>query len=194
MVREVLHTEEIHVPVPEPGTGGTVLGAATPELLKPCCRMVEILDTPQDTNFLGKLLHREIIYRLLQGNQGERLRSVAVLGDHNYKTAKAVTWLRENFQKPINVDELARTAGMSRSALHHHFRDLTAMSPLQFQKQLRLHRARQKMLTEECDAASAAFDVGYESPSQFNREYKRFFGKPPRRDIQALRAPIPESK
>jgi len=88
------------------------------------------------------------------------------------------------------VDELASMAGMSRSTLHHHFRGLTAMSPLQFQKQLRLRTARQKMLTEELDAASAAFAVGYESPSQFNREYKRFFGRPPMRDVQALRASL----
>jgi AraC-like DNA-binding protein len=90
----------------------------------------------------------------------------------------------------LNVDDLASISGMSRSTLHHHFRSLTAMSPLQFQKPLRLHAARQKMLTEELDAASAAFEVGYESPSQFNREYKRFFGQPPIRDIQALRASV----
>ena len=111
-------------------------------------------------------------------------------GDQSYRTAKAVTWLRENFKKTLNVDELALMTGMSRSTLNHHFRGLTAMSPLQFQKQLRLHAARQKMLTEELDAASAAFEVGYESPSQFNREYKRFFGQPPMRDIHALRATL----
>jgi AraC-like DNA-binding protein len=145
---------------------------------------------PQDVPFFGKLLQREIIYRLLQGPQGGRLRSVATKEDQSYLTAKAVTWLRENFEKTLNVDELASMAGMSRSTLHHHFRGLTAMSPLQFQKQLRLRTARQKMLTEELDAASAAFAVGYESPSQFNREYKRFFGKPPMRDVQALRASL----
>jgi AraC-like DNA-binding protein len=109
------------------------------------------------------------------------------MAGQGYLTAKAVTWLRENFEKTLNVVELASMAGMSRSTLHHHFRSLTAMSPLQFQKQLRLHTARQKMLTEKLDAASAAFAVGYESPSQFNREYKRFFGRPPMRDVQALR-------
>ena len=121
------------------------------------------------------------------GPQGDRLRSIATLADQSYRTAKAVTWLRENFEKTLNVDELASLAGMSRSSLHHHFRGLTAMSPIQFQKQLRLHTARQKMLTEELDAGSAAFEVGYESPSQFNREYKRVFGKPPMRDVLALR-------
>jgi AraC-like DNA-binding protein len=188
MVRDVLHSEEVHIPSPPIGTRGMVLGEATRELLAPCLRMVQLLHTPQDVPFFSKLLQREIIYRLLQGAQGDRLRSVATLADQSYRTAKAVTWLRDNFKKTLNVDELALMTGMSRSTLNHHFRGLTAMSPLQFQKQLRLHAARQKMLTEELDAASAAFEVGYESPSQFNREYKRFFGQPPMRDIHALRA------
>ena len=188
LVRDVLHSEEVHVPAPPAGTRGMVLGEVTVELLAPCSRMVQLLRTPQDVPFFGKLLQREIIYRLLQGPQGDRLRSVATLADQSYRTAKAVTWLRDNFKKALNVDELASMTGMSRSTLNHHFRGLTAMSPLQFQKQLRLHTARQKMLTDELDAASAAFEVGYESPSQFNREYKRFFGQPPMRDIHALRA------
>jgi AraC-like DNA-binding protein len=188
MVRDVLHSEEVSIPAPPAGIRGMVLGEATVELLAPCCRMVQLLDTPEDVPFFGKLLQREIIYRLLQGPQGDRLRAIATLADRDYRTAKAVAWLRENFERTLNVDDLAAITGMSRSTLHHHFRNLTAMSPLQFQKQLRLHAARQKMLTEELDAASAAFEVGYESPSQFNREYKRFFGQPPIRDILALRA------
>jgi len=190
MVRDVLHSEEVSIPAPPAGTRGMVLGEATLELLSPCCRMVQLLETPLDVPFFGKLLQREIIYRLLQGSQGDRLRSVATLADQNYRTAKAVNWLREHYAKTLNVDDLASITGMSRSTLHQHFRSLTAMSPLQFQKQLRLHAARQKMLTEELDAASAAFEVGYESPSQFNREYKRYFGQPPMRDIQALRASV----
>ena len=187
MVRDVLHSEEVHIPPPPAGTRGMVLGEATVELLEPCSRMVGLLRTPQDVPFFGKLLQREIIYRLLQGPQGDRLRSVATLADQSYRTAKAVTWLRDNFKKALNLDDLASMTGMSRSTLNHHFRGLTAMSPLQFQKQLRLHTARQRMLTEELDAASAAFEVGYESPSQFNREYKRFFGQPPMRDVQAFK-------
>jgi AraC-like DNA-binding protein len=190
MVRDVLHSDEVSIPVPPAGIRGMVLGEATSELLAPCCRMVQLLDTPQDVPFFGKLLQREIIYRLLQGTQGDRLRSVSTQADQNHRTAKAVNWLRENYEKTLNVDDLASISGMSRSTLHHHFRSLTAMSPLQFQKQLRLHAARQKMLTGELDAASAAFEVGYESPSQFNREYKRFFGQPPMRDIHALRASV----
>ena len=190
MVRDVLHSDEVSVPPPPTGTRGMVLGEATADLLSPCCRMVQLLETPRDIPFFGKLLQREIIYRLLQGQQGDRLRSVATLAEQSYRTAKAVTWLRDHFRKTLNVDELASMTGMSRSTLHHHFRSLTAMSPLQFQKQLRLHAARQKMLAGEVDAASAAFEVGYESPSQFNREYKRFFGRPPMRDVHALRASL----
>lgn len=188
MVRDVLHTEEVRVSASPVGTRGMVLGEATVELIAPCLRMVQLLGAPQDVPFFSNLLQREIIYRLLQGPQGDRLRSVATLADQSYRTAKAVAWLRENFEKTLSVDELASMTGMSRSTLHHHFRGLTAMSPLQFQKQLRLHAARQKMFTGEMDAASAAFEVGCESPSQFNREYKRLFGKPPMRDVQALRA------
>src|SRR5580693_582060 len=190
IVRDVLHTEEVRISAPPVGTRGMVLGEVTVELLTPCIRLVQLLGTPRDVPFFGKLLQQEIIYRLLQGPQGDRLRSVATLADQDYRTAKAVTWLRENFEKMLNVDELASMAGMSRSTLHHHFRGLTAMSPVQFQKQLRLRTARQKMLTEELDAATAAFKVGYESPSQFSREYKRVFGKPPMRDVQALRASL----
>jgi AraC-like DNA-binding protein len=188
IVREVVHSEEFHVRAPSGGVTGMVLGEMTDELLAPCLRMLELLATPEDVPFLGKLLQREIIYRLLQGTQGNRLRSVATLGDQSNKTAKAIAWLRENFEKPLNVHQLSTMAGMSRSTLHHHFRDLTAMSPLQFQKQLRLQAARRKMLTDKLDAARAGFEVGYESPSQFSREYKRFFGKPPGRDIETLKA------
>src|SRR5436305_3301251 len=159
IVRDVLHTEEVRISAPPVGTGGMVLGEATVELLAPCSRMVQLIYTPRDVPFFGKLLQREIYYRLMQGPQGDRLRSIATLADQSYRTAKAVTWLRENFEKTLNVDELASLAGMSRSTLHHHFRGLTAMSPIQFQKQLRLHTARQKMLTEDLDVASAAFEV-----------------------------------
>src|ERR1700722_9311082 len=159
IVRDVLHSEEVRISEPSVGTRGMVPGDATVELIAPCSRMVQLLDTPQDVPFFGKLLQREIIYRLLQGPQGGRLRSVATKEDQSYLRAKAVTWLRENFEKTLNVDELASMAGMSRSTLHHHFRGLTAMSPLQFQKQLRLRTARQKMRTEELDAASPPFAV-----------------------------------
>ena len=148
---------------------------------------MDLLDTPQDIPFLSGLIQREIIYRILRGTEGARLRAIATLGDQSRRTEKAVAWLRANYEKPLRGEQLATIAGMGRSTLHHHFRGLTAMSPLQFQKQLRLRAARQRMLMDGLDAASAAFEVGYESASQFNREYRRFFGKPPMRDIQALR-------
>ena len=186
-VRDILNTEEVDIPETPAGTSGMAVGRSTTELIKCCSRLVELLDAPKDIPFIGKLLRRELTYRLLQSSQGDRLRAIATLGDQNNRSAKVVSWLRTNYRKPLNIDALADLAGMGRSTLHHHFRSLTAMSPLQFQKQLRLHAARQRMLVDEVDATSAAFEVGYESASQFNREYRRFFGKPPIRDIQALR-------
>jgi AraC-like DNA-binding protein len=185
-VRDILNTEEVNIPEAS-GACGMGMGETTVELVNSCSRMIDLLDAPRDISFFGKLLQREIIYRLLQGSQGARLRAIATFETKCHRTAKAVAWLRSNYEKPLHVENLATIAGMSRSTLHLHFRALTALSPLQFQKQLRLHAARQRILTGELDAASAAFEVGYESPSQFNREYRRFFGRPPIRDIKALR-------
>src|SRR5437870_6361709 len=120
-------------------------------------------------------------YGILRGPEGARLRAIATLGDQSHRTAKAIAWIRANYAKPLRVEGLAQIAGMGLSTLHHHFRALTAMSPLQYQKQLRLQAARGRMLVDGLDAASAAFEVGYESASQFNREYSRFFGQPPMR-------------
>jgi len=124
---------------------------------------------------------------VLRSPLGRHLRAIATLGEQSNRTAKAVVWLKENFTKPLRVDELASIAQMGVSTLHHHFRSLTAMSPLQYQKRLRLHAARQRMIAQGLDAASAAFEVGYESASQFNREYRRLFGQPPMREIKTLR-------
>jgi transcriptional regulator GlxA family with amidase domain len=150
---------------------------------------VDLLDTPQDIPFLSGLIQREIIYRVLQSAEGARLRAIATLGEQSHRTAKAIAWIRANYAKPLRVEDLADIAGMGVSTLHHHFRVLAAMSPLQYQKQLRLQAARGRMLIDGLDAASAAFEVGYESASQFNREYSRFFGQPPMRDIRTLRSP-----
>jgi AraC-like DNA-binding protein len=149
---------------------------------------MDLLDAPKDIPFLGSLIQREIIYRLLRSPQGKHLRAIATLGEPSHRTAKAVEWLRANYAKRLRVEELATMARMGVSTLHRQFRSLTTMSPLQFQKQLRLHVARERMLHDGMDAASAAFEVGYESASQFNREYSRFFGQPPMRDIRNLRA------
>jgi len=164
-------------------------GEATAELLASCCRLVDLLNTPQDIPFLSGLIQREIIYRILRGPEGTRLRAIATLGDQSHRTAKAIAWIRANYAKSLRVEDLAQITGMGLSTLHHHFRALTAMSPLQYQKQLRLQAARGRMLVDGLDAASAAFEVGYESASQFNREYSRLFGQPPMRDIRTLRSP-----
>jgi transcriptional regulator GlxA family with amidase domain len=150
---------------------------------------MDLLNKPQDIPFPSGLIQREIIYRILRGPEGARLRAIATLGDQSQRTAKAIAWVRTNYAKPLRVADLAKIAGMGVSTLHHHFRALTAMSPLQYQEQLRLQAARERMLVNGVDAASAAFEVGYESASQFNREYSRLFGQPPMRDIRILRAP-----
>jgi AraC-like DNA-binding protein len=188
VVREILGQEEFQVPEVLSQDHGIAIGKTTVDLLKPCSRLLDLLDAPEDISFLSNLIQREIVYRLLRGPQGRRLRAIATTGDQSHRTAKAIAWLRANFTKPLRVEELAEAARMGVSTLHHHFRALTAMSPLQYQKRLRLQVARQRMLMDGLDAASAAFEVGYESASQFNREYSRLFGHPPIRDIKALRA------
>ena len=187
VAREFLSREEVHVREVSSDTPGMVTGEITVELLSACCRLVDLLANPRDIPFLSGHIQREIIYRLLRGPAGVRLRAIATLGDQSYRTAKAISWIKDNYAKPIRVDDLAQIAGMGVSTLHHHFRVLTRMSPLQYQKQLRLQTARGRMLVDGLDASTVAFDVGYESVSQFNREYSRFFGQPPMRDVKALR-------
>jgi AraC-like DNA-binding protein len=189
VVRELLSREEIHSPEAQSDNPAMATGETSAELLDACCRLVGLLNTPRDIPFLSGLIQREIIYRILRGPEGARLRAIATLGDQSHRTAKAIAWIRSNYAKPLRVEDLAQIAGMGLSTLHHHFRALTAMSPLQYQKQLRLQAARGRMLVDGLDAASAAFEVGYESPSQFNREYSRLFGQPPKRDIRTLRSP-----
>jgi len=184
-VREILSQEEFLAAEAPFGARGLAVGQTPPELLSACCRLVDLLDTPRDIPFLGSLMHREIVYRVLRSPLGRHLRSIATLGEQSNRTAKAVAWLKTNYAKPLRVEELAQVAQMGVSTFHHHFRSLTAMSPLQYQKRLRLHVARVRMMTEGIDAASAAFDVGYESASQFSREYSRLFGQPPVRDLKA---------
>ncbi len=188
MVRELLSREEIQPAEALSDSPAMATGEATVEFLSACCRLMDLLDAPRDIPFLSGLIQREIIYRILRGPEGARLRAIATLGDQSHRTAKAIAWIRANYAKPLRVEELAQIAGMGLSTLHHHFRALTAMSPLQYQKQVRLQAARERMLINGLDAASAAFEVGYESASQFNREYSRFFGQPPMRDIRTLRS------
>jgi AraC-like DNA-binding protein len=188
MVRELLSREEIQAEAPA-ASPGMATGETTVEFLSACCRLLDLLNTPEDIPFLNGLIQREIIYRILRSAEGARLRAIATLGEQSHRTAKAIAWIGANYAKALRVENLAEIAGMGVSTLHHHFRVLTAMSPLQYQKQLRLQAARGRMLIDGLDAASAAFEVGYESASQFNREYSRFFGQPPMRDIRALRSP-----
>jgi len=186
-VREILSQEEFRLPETGSGARGMAVGKTSAELFDACFRLLDLLDAPQDIPFLGHLIQRELIYRLLRGPLGKHLRAIATHGEQGNRTARAVGWLRENYDKPLSVEELASVAQMGVSTLHHHFRSLTAMSPLQYQKRLRLHAARVRMMTGGIDAASAAFEVGYESASQFNREYSRLFGQPPMRDIKSRR-------
>ena len=153
-------------------------------------RLVRLLDTPAEVPVLMPLIKREIVYRLLMGQQGARLRHLAVQGSYTPHIARAVERIRQDYDQPLRIEELARELGMSVSGLHHRFKAVTAMSPLQFQKQLRLQEARRLMLSEDFDAASAAYRVGYRDPSYFNREYKSLFGVPPIRHVQRLREEV----
>jgi AraC-like DNA-binding protein len=156
-------------------------------LLDAVVRLVRLLDNPIEAPVLLPLLTREIIYRLLMGTQGSRLCQIAVLSGYTHHIARAVNRLRKDFAQPLRIESIARDLGMSVSGFHHHFKSVTAMSPLQFQKQLRLQEARRLMLGENLDATSAAYRVGYDDSSHFNREYKRLFGAPPMRDVERLR-------
>jgi AraC-like DNA-binding protein len=160
------------------------------ELLDATVRLVRLLDKPLEARVLRPLITREIVYRLLMGEQGNRLRHLALLGGQSESIAAAIERLRREFNQPLRIESIAREVGMSVSGFHHQFKAVTAMSPLQFQKQLRLQEARRLMLGENLDAASAGMRVGYDDASQFSREYKRLFGLPPMRDVERLRESV----
>ncbi len=189
IIREFLTREEFHLIESPPDGPAMSTGLVTAEFLSAWCRLLDLLTTPADIPFLSGFIEREILYRILRGPAGARLRAIATLGDQSHRTAKAIAWIKANYARPLRVEELAQVSGMAISTLHHHFRALTAMSPLQFQKQIRLQAARARMLADDVDAATVAFEVGYESASQFNREYSRLFGQPPIRDVRTLRSP-----
>ncbi|MFN6980893.1 MAG: AraC family transcriptional regulator N-terminal domain-containing protein [Brevundimonas sp.] len=172
---------------------GMMIAAVDEGLLEPVMRLVGLIDRPEDVDFMAPLINREILYRLLVGPAGGWLRSIAMQGTRRNRIAHVITWLREHYAEPVRVDHLAAMAAMSVSTFHHHFAGVTRMSPLQFQKQIRLHEARRLLLTEPIDASTAALRVGYESATQFTREYRRQFGSPPMRDVTALRTPALEN-
>lgn len=159
-------------------------------LLDAAARLVRLLDAPSETRALLPLVMREIVFRLLIGEQGHRLRHLPELGGHTHRIAKAVDRLRKEFDKPLRSDDLAKELGMSVSGFHQHFKSITDLSPLQYQKQIRLHEARRLMLGEGLDAATAGYRVGYDDPSHFSRDYKACFGDSPRRDIERLRTVV----
>lgn len=160
------------------------------DLLDAVVKLVKLLDTPDEMELFAPSIIREIIYRLLKGRQGERLSHLVTTEGDTRRISRVVKQLRENIAQPLKIDDIARELGMSVSGFHNHFKSVTAMSPLQFQKQIRLQEARRLMLGENMDVASASFRVGYEDPSYFNREYKKLFGIPPLRDIAKLRSSL----
>jgi len=156
-------------------------------LLDASLRLLRLLDTPQDVPMLAPPSVREILYRLLTGEQGGRLRQIAVPNSLTQRIARATEWIKRHYAEPLSIETIAQEVCMSPSGLHHHFKAVTALSPLQYQKHLRLQEARRLMLSESLDAATAGYRVGYQSPSQFSREYRRLFGAPPQRDLARLR-------
>jgi AraC-like DNA-binding protein len=167
---------------------GLQVSRITDTLLDAVLRLMHLLGTPHDVPVLAPLVLREIHYRMLSGDLGTNLRQLVAAHSHGQRIARAIDLLKRRYAEPLSIEEVADAAHMSPSSLHQHFKSVTALSPLQFQKQLRLHQARRLMLTEGLDAASAGHRVGYESPSQFSREYRRLFGAPPRAEVAGLRS------
>ena len=187
LVAEVVR--ESDVPAPSEGPLRAMdAEAIDADLLAAVVRLVRLLETPEDAAFLRPLLLREIVYRLSRGGQAARLRQIAATGGEADRVLGTVERLRVHFRETVSVDELARDCGLSPSALHRHFKRVTAMTPVQFQRQMRLQEAKRLMVGEGLDAAGAGARVGYEDPSYFSREYRRFFGAPPRRHVERLRS------
>jgi len=166
---------------------GMAVSDATPELLEPVVRLLRLLDRPGDIAVLRPMIEREILWRLLAGDQGPMVRQIGLADSRLSQIGHAVRWIREHYAEMFRIEDLARLSAMSPSSFHRHFRAVTAMSPLQYQKQVRLQEARTRLLAQSRDVAAVGYDVGYDSPSQFTREYSRLFGAPPRRDVARLR-------
>jgi AraC-like DNA-binding protein len=186
-IAQLIVDSNLPIKGPQKVQRGMAVSKVTLVLLNTFQRLIDLLDEPESIPILALPTQREILYRLLISEQGPRLRQIATSGSYSQQIVRAIEWLKEHFAQSFRIEELSSHVGMGISTFHHHFRALTAMSPLQFQKWLRLHEARQLMLIERMDASDAAFEVGYESPSQFSREYNHLFGAPPLRDIKKLR-------
>lgn len=182
------------IPVSGPVVRGLAVTTVEPDLLDAVVRLTRLLEAPQDIRPLAPLVLREITHRVLTGPQGMRLRQIALAGAPAYRIARAIRWLKEHFAEPFRIENLAQEVGLSASSFYLHFKSVTAMTPLQYQKRIRLQEARRLMFGERLDAAEAAFRVGYESPSQFSREYRRMFGASPRQDVDSVLAtPTPQT-
>ena len=174
-------------------SGGPAIatGVAEPELLDSVARMLRLLDHPADAPVLAPLIAQEILWRALTGPLGDTVRQIGLADSDLSHVSRAIAWIRDNYAEPMRIDDLARLSGMSTSAFHRHFRAITAMSPLQFQKRIRLQNARSLLVAQPRDIAGVGHLVGYDSPSQFNREYRRMFGAAPGQDAERLRASMP---
>ncbi|WP_144549601.1 AraC family transcriptional regulator [Bacillus sp. X1(2014)] len=186
-ILEVLREFQLGADKKENAKRGMYVSKMEPFLLDAVTRLARLLDTPKDIKVLAPLIVKEIIYRVLQGNHGEMLKQIAIKGSSTHQIGDVIEHIMKNYEKSFKIEKLAEIANMSVSSLHRHFKEITAMSPIQFQKQLRLQGARSLLLSESADAADVAYRVGYESPSQFSREYSRMFGYPPKEDIKRLR-------
>jgi AraC-like DNA-binding protein len=185
IARLVLELGDRGAPVPSDPDRGLFVARLDEPLLDAVLRMVRLLDAPEDMAVLAPVVRREIYYRVLRGELGHRLVDLAQGTTH--RIVRAVDWLKQRYTEPLRIEDLAEAVHMSPSALHHRFKSVTAMSPLQYQKHLRLHEARRLMFADGVDCAAAGHRVGYESASQFSREYRRLFGAPPRAEIARLR-------
>lgn len=187
-ILEILSDSEVRVGAKENAKRGMFVSGMESALLDAVMRLARLLDTPKDIPILAPLFTKEILYKVLQGQNGEALEQIAIEGSSASQIKDIIEHITNNYHKPFRIEELAEKASMSVSSLHRHFKEVTSMSPIQFQKQIRLQEARRFLLSEATDAADVAFRVGYESPSQFSREYSRMFGLPPKEDIKILRA------
>ena len=174
-----------------PVTRGISVSDVSPDLLDAMTRMLRLLDQPADIAVLAPLIRRELTFRLLNGPVGARLRHMALASSQSHQVGQAIDWIKHNYAAPLRIEQLAGLANMSMSSLHHHFKAITAMTPMQYQKLLRLQEARRLMLVEKIDAGTAGYRVGYASESQFSREYSRQFGNAPMRDVKGWGQPLP---